>query len=485
MSIGKQAAHGVAWYMALGVSTRVLGLVGTLILARFIVPHDFGAVAMASIVVLTANAFSSFAFGQYLIAKRAGPDVAMQAAIVHTSLGVAALAVVYALRDWLGELTGAPDMGQYVLGYAIAFLVIDRIRNVPERLLMRALRFRTLALINGAGELALTITALATVSTCGPYALMYGALARSVLSAVLFLATAPSAEWLVRVRMRAATIRDLFTYGLPIMIASVTDNATLKWDNVIVSKLFGQGVMAKYNYAYNLADMPISHVAEHIGEVLMPSFSRMEEDQRRVAVVRAASLMCLLVAPLGVGLGAVAPTLIEALFNEKWRETAPMLSILGVLMVFRPMIWSAIAYAQAVQRTRVVMMSSFLRVVVVLSLVAAGGLIGGPNGACVGAGGGFAVHTVLTILLAGRVTDLPAMDYLLGVARPLLPCIPMFLGVVAFARGLSAAGVPLVASLVLQITIGAIIYIAAAFVLARPVANELLRLGRDAIRRRR
>lgn len=471
--------------MGLGVSTRVLGLVGTLVLAWFIAPDDYGPVVTASIVVLTANVFTSFAFGQYLIAKRAPAEVAFQAAVIHVGLGLVATALVWSLRHRIADLLSAPDMARYVFGYAIAFLVIDRIRNVPERLLMRALRFRTLAMINGAGELALTVTAVASAPACGAYALMFGALARSVLTAALFLATAPRAEWLVRARLRAATIRDLFVYGLPIMIASITDNATTKWDNLIVSRLFGPGVMANYNYAYNLADMPVSHVAEHIGEVLMPSFSRMDEDQRRVAVVRAASLMCLLVAPLGVGLGAVAPTLVDALFNEQWRAMAPMLSILGVAMVFRPMIWSAIAYAQAVQRTRVVMMSSFLRVIVVLSLVATGGILGGPSGACVGAGVGFAIHSTLTIALAGRVADLPARDYLLGVLRPLLPCIPMFLGVVALQRGLAAAGTPLVASLVLQILAGAVLYIASAFVLVRSDVDELLRLARDAIRRRR
>jgi lipopolysaccharide exporter len=486
MSIGKQAARGVAWYMALGISTRVLGLVGTLILAWFISPAEYGPVIMASIVVLTTNAFTSFAFGQYLIAKQAGPEVAIQAAAIHVSLGLTATGVVYALRDWLGGALGSPDMGQYVLGYAIAFLVIDRIRNIPERMLMRALRFRALATINGVGELALTTTAIATAPAWGPYALVLGALARSVVTAVLFLAVAPRAEWLVRLRLRAETIRDLFAYGLPIMISAVTDNATNKWDNVIVSRLFGAGVMANYSYAYNLADMPISHVAEHIGEVLMPSFARMTEAERRVAVVRAASLMCMIVAPLGVGLGAVAPTVVAALFNEEWAAMAPMLAILGVLMVFRPMIWSAIAYAQAVQRTRIVMLASFLRVIIVLSLVAVGGrLAGDPIGACVGAGVGFAVHAVVTIVASGRATDLPAAAYLAGVARPLLPCIPMYLGVVALARGLAAAGVPLVASLVLQIVAGAILYIGAAFVLVRPGVDELLRLGRDAIRRRR
>jgi len=470
--------------MALGVSSRVLGLVGSLILARWIVPDDYGPVITASIVVLTANAVTSFAFGQYLIARRAPPEVAIQAGVIHLGLGVAASVAAYGLRGVIGDLLGAPAMGQYVLGYATAFLVIDRVRYVPERVLMRALRFRALATINGIGEIALTVTALATVPLWGPYALVAGALARSLVTAVLFLYMAPRTEWLVRLRLRAADIRELISYGLPIMIAIVTDNATTKWDNLIVARLFGSGVMANYNFAYNLADMPMSNVAEHIGEVLMPSFSRMEDAPRRVAVVRATKLMSLIVTPLGVGLGAVAPTVVAALFNANWAATAPMLMILSATMVFRPMTWSALAYAQAVQRTRIVMFSSFVRVVAVLSLVAAGGAIGNPNWACVGAGVGFALHSLLTIIGAGRATDLPVGAYLLGVARPLLPSAVMFVAVVAIQRALGAAGVALVVSLAIQIIAGAVIYVVGAFLSMRSTVNEMIRLARDAIRRR-
>jgi PST family polysaccharide transporter len=486
MSIGRQAARGVAWYMLLGVSTRVLGLIGTLVLQRFISPGEFGAVNAASIAVTTASAFTSFSFGQYLIAKRAPPEIAVQAAVIHIALGVAATAAVYTLRGAIGDLLHAPALGQYVLGYAIANLLLDRIRYVPERLIMRSLRFRTLAIINGMGELALTATALATFHWLGAYAVMLGAIARSIVTSTLFLTTAPRAEWLVRLRLRAADVRDLLGYGVPIMIAIVTDTATSKWDNAIVSRMFGPTTMAGYNSAYNLAETPISNVAEHIGEVLMPSFSRMEAGQRERAAIRAASLMSLVVSPLGVGLGAIAPTAAAVFFNAEWRPmVAPMLTILSVMTVFRPLPWSVISYVQAVQRTRIVMLSSFLRAVVVLSLVTVGGRIGGPNGACVGAGAGFALHALLTIIAAGRVTPLPAGVYLRAVGRSLLPCIPMFIAVVALARGLDRADVSLGISLVAQIVTGAVIYIAGAFILVRPSANELLRLGRDAISRRR
>jgi lipopolysaccharide exporter len=483
MSIGREAAHGVAWNMLFGISARIIQLVGTLILTRFIAPDDYGAVLTASITVMTVSSFTTFAFGQYLIAKRATPAVAAQAAAIHVGIGIPTMLLVYALRGPIGDFLSTPAMGQYVWGYAIA-IIIDRIRYVPERLIMRSLRFRTLATINGLGDLVLTGASLATAAVWGAKAIMFGTLVRSILTSVLFLAVAPWREWFVRVRFHAADVRDLFSYGFPIMISIVADRAAMRWDNLIVEKLFDPGVMGRYNLAYSLAEMPIINVAEHIGEVLMPSFSRMEPEQRVRAVPRAAALMGLVVSPLGVGLGAVAPTVVAVCFDARWAAMAPMLAVLSVMTVFRPMTWSAIAYVQAVQQTRIVMWSSFLRAVVVLSLVASFGYVGGPIWACVGGGIGYALHTVLTIILCTRATELSTGTYLREVARPLLPCIPMFLAVVGIQHALAGI-VPLVVSLAVQIAAGGIIYVGAAFVLVNDRARELIELGRGAIRRRR
>ncbi|HLL25320.1 MAG TPA: oligosaccharide flippase family protein [Kofleriaceae bacterium] len=484
MSVAKQAARGVAWNMLLGVSSRMLQLVGTLVLTRFIAPDEYGAVLTASIAVLTAGVLTSFAFGQHIIAKKAPPHIAFQAMVVHVALGLVAMLAVYLVRDPLGDAFDSPHMGSYLYAYAIAHL-LDRVRYVPERLLMRALRFRTIAAINASGEVAFTAASLLVAQRWGANAIVFGVLVRAVLTFVLFLRLAPRAEWLAPTRLRAADVKDLFSYGLPIMIAAVADRAATRWDNLIMSKLFDPGVMGRYNLSYSLAEMPVNNIAEQIGEVLMPSFSRMEDAQRRRAVVRAPMLMGVIVSPLGVGLGAVSSTVVATFFDERWQGMGPMLAILSTMTVFRPMTWSAIAYCQAVQQTRIVMISSFLRAIVVLSLVALFGWLGGPLWACVGAGIGYALHSVVTIIAAGRLLGFPVGEYLVGVARPLLPCIPMFFAVVGVEHALVPTGLPLPVILGVQLVTGAVVYIISAFVLVRPAVDELLRLGRETLRRRR
>lgn len=483
MSIAKKAARGVAWNMAVGISARVLQLVGTVLITRFIAPDAYGAVLAASIAVGSFGVVTSFAFGQYLIAKKAGPEVAFQAAVLHFGMGAVAIAVAYLARHPLGDFLDTPALSQYILGFGAAHL-IDRARYVPERLLMRALRFRSIALTNGAGEIVFTVTALTLAPHLGANAVVAGFLARSVVTAVLYFAVAPRAEWLKPSPLRKEDLRNLFAYGWPIMIAAVSDRAATRWDNLIVSGLFGTGIMAQYNLAYSLAEMPISHVAEHIGEVLMPSFSQMEEEKRVRAVVSAASLMGLVASPLGVGLGAVSPTVVAAFFDERWSGMGPMLIILSVMTVFRPMTWSAVAYLQAVQATRLVMYSSFGRAILVLSLVATCGKLWGIHAACVGAGIGYALHSLLTIAASSRVSGLPFAKYVTAAFRPLIPCVPMFFGAYELGRVLASAGVPPLASLIVQIVVGAILYIAGSFVFVSTGTRELLRVGLSVIRKR-
>jgi lipopolysaccharide exporter len=479
VSIEKKAARGVAWNMATSMGTRVLSLTGTLILTRFIAPADYGEVSAASVCVMSANVFVYFAFGQYVIANKAPADVAFQAAEVHFGLGIVAMAVVLGFQHSLGIMLGAPGMSRFILGYAIAGL-IERARAVPQAILVRDLRFRSVALINSVGELSFTGTAVALASRMGAYAIMTAAIVRSVVTGVLFVAMAPRAEWLKPSRLQKDVVKRLFGYGTPLMLSMLADRAASTWDNLIILRLFGPQVMGAYALSYSLAETPLIYVAERMGDVLLPAFAKMEAAERPAAVVRAASLMALVVAPLGVGLGSVAPTIVHVFFDARWAGMASILMMLSVMTVFQPVTWAALTYLQAEQMTRPVMVLSIARTVLLLSLVALLGWLGGPVWACAGVGAGFAAHALLTVLITARFTPLSARSYFVSVLRPLLACVPMFVAVESLRAFLDERHVPGGISLAAQVLCGGVVYVGAALVLADSNVRDLIRLMRPA-----
>jgi len=479
VSVAQKAAQGVAWNMVFGVGSRVLQLLGTLVLTRFIAPDAYGAVLSASIAVLTAGLLTSFAFGQYLIAHRADGKVAFQAAVVHILLGIVAMGVVLAFRWPLASWLRVPDMAVFIPGYAIAHM-LDRVRYVPERLLIRDLRFRTVAAINGASELLFTGVALSLVTQTGAMAVMLAAIARAAFSTGLVIWKAP--RELAPSRLTLPAVRSLLGYGTPIMLTVISDHASTRLDNLVMSKLFGPAVMACYNLAYSLAEMPVMSVAGNIADVLMPSYARLDPAERDSAVIKSAALMTLLVAPLGVGLGAVAPTLVAGFFDAKWAAMGPMLAILSLMTIFRPMAWPVTAYLQAALKPQLVMYASVSRAVVVITLVGLFGWLGGPLWACAGACIGYAFQAAFTVILAGLSTGMPVKAYAAAVGRPFLPCVPMFCATLGLGWLLKPLDLPNLATLAVQIACGAVIYVGAAFVFARPSITTLLRLAAQARR---
>src|SRR5262245_15704306 len=101
-----------AWTIVTGLGTRLLGVVGTLVLTYFIAPDDYGQVTAAVIIVFTANQFSSLSLGTYVLAHpSAGRDVMFHASVLHVGLGFLAFALVLAGGHHLGPWFDAPSIG--------------------------------------------------------------------------------------------------------------------------------------------------------------------------------------------------------------------------------------------------------------------------------------------------------------------------------------------------------------------------------------
>jgi PST family polysaccharide transporter len=126
---------------------------GTALAAPFIAPYDYGEVAAATVVAMSANQFSSFGVGTYVITHPdAGRDVMFHASVVHIVPGLIAFALVLLCGHSIAPHVGAPTLMRYLPGLVLVFAT-DRLLFMPERVLVRQMRFGTLALLRGSAEM--------------------------------------------------------------------------------------------------------------------------------------------------------------------------------------------------------------------------------------------------------------------------------------------------------------------------------------------
>ena len=327
MSLAHKAARGALWTVLSSMGGRAVGVLGTLVMTRFLAPEVIGEVADATILVMTANWLTIWGFGQYTVVKGRGDataEVRWHATLFYVVLGILSLGSIAILGGFLTPYFGAPDAARYVPGMALA-LFIRRLGAMPERVLTQNMNFRASGLSLALGELTYTIAALAfAVGGFRGMSIVYANIIQSVVVVAILFAAAGFRSWATPTKFSWARAKDMLSFGVPLGIQGIAHQASRYWDKLTISHFFGTGAVGTFNMAYNLADIPAIQVGEQIALVLMPSMAELPRERRPAALERSSALLSLIIFPLAVGLGLVAYPLIALILpNNAWQEVAP------------------------------------------------------------------------------------------------------------------------------------------------------------------
>ncbi|HEU0031235.1 MAG TPA: oligosaccharide flippase family protein [Kofleriaceae bacterium] len=475
------------WTVIASFGGRAAGVLGTLVITRFLHPEVIGEVSVATILAMTANWLTVWGFGQYTVVAGRGPDareVAWHATVFYVGLGALSLGALALLGGPLADAIDAPRAAIYVPGMALA-VFIRRLGAMPERILIQRMDFRASGQVLFAGELAYAVVAVALAALgWGGTAIVVGNLVQSTLVVAILIRAAGLRSWATPTRLRLARMRDMLAYGLPLGVQGLAHNAARYWDNLAIAHLFGPARLGAYQLAYSLADIPANQIGEQMTLVLLPSFAELPRERRARVLERASAVLSLVIFPLAIGLGLVAYPLIALILPaNEWQEVAPLLTVLACLSIFRPITWVLSAYLEAERRTRTLMVLELAK----LGLLLGGIVVLAPLGlrAAAGAVGiAFGATAIAGIALVARGGPSPVRLFL-SFVRPLAACVVMIGAVWLAHRTLATAGVVApIAYLALEIAAGAIAYIVAALVVCRETTRDLLELARDAIGRR-
>lgn len=486
MSLAIKATRSAAWLLVASVLSRAAGVVGTLIVVRYVSPTEYGEAIAGSIVVGTASQFSSLGLGQYVIVRAGGHrDLAFHATVFQFVLGLLAIGLLLLVPDQLSSWFNAPGMHRYMPSLALSMLV-DRVSFVPERTLMRDMRFRAVAASRSLGELTYSGAAVVlAILGWGGMAIALANVARSVVRALTMIPLVKRRDWLEPCRLRLDATLDVFRFGVPLSIGALASFIAGKWDNLLVSRFFGAAVMAEYNLAYNLAGMAPGLVSEQIADVLVPTMTKADARKRPEAFVRMVSLVSLVAIPLCIGLAAISPTLVATVFNARYAGVAPMLTVLSAATIFAPLIGMIFAYLQVAEQPKKVMNLQVLAAISIIGAINVGGRIG-PVWTCITVAMGAALCFVASIFVARTIDAMPVGRLFATHLGPLLACAPMVAFILVTRFFLDRAGIHLrYVNVVVEVVVGTLAYVFSAWLVARASTRDFIGLVRTAFSRRR
>ncbi len=474
-----RASRGVAFLGARTIIVRAIGFVRVAVLARLLTPADFGIFGLAVVLYAGLRTFSEFGIYQYLIQKENLELTLVRSAWsydIFRSAAVGCLIIVVA--PIYASALDAPAVGAILPVVALAAIVAGFV-NPAFTLAERQVRFGSIVVVNVIAACLETVLVIALAYTLrDAYALAWGLVISMVSLVVLSFVLFDFVGW---PRLSIVEFRELFRVGKHLMFSSVSTFISKQIDNLIAGALIGAAALGVYVVSYRLASLPLEVMNTIVNRVAVPTLSRLQSEQERLARAYRDFVdvqLCAMV-PAIVLLVVYARPIVVLIYGEKWVAAARVLQALVLVMVGSGIYQVAEPYVLARGNFRTIAKTKLLEIMVFLPCAYVGARFWGLPGLAVGAGVGY-MSSALVLSYYVRKFGGPRVQWARQLGATLLSTVPSVL--VAWLVQAWFEG-PQPIETVLMLSAFGTTYLAVLVLFRRALAARLLGFARSAFAR--
>jgi O-antigen/teichoic acid export membrane protein len=336
-SLTSRVQAGVIWNTISVASTYLLGLVRSVIMARFLLAEDFGLFGMALTVVTGLAALSNIGLDISVIKAKFKDDAQLAKhldtlwtvdLIRRLLLGLLMLALALPAAKFYGE----PRVAQLLLVLSVLPL-IQGFQNIGLMIHRRGVHFQKIVWLELSTNL---LTAIATIAlvlwTRNVWALVLSQLVSALIGVALsyvFHAYRP------RPRLDKRSVSIALDFGKYAFVMGVLGYIMSMADNVLIGRLYSAALLGTYVIAYNLAVLPLHGVGNAIVNVTFPAYAEIaggELKRLERAFVRVFAVSSILLTLTTALLLLLGEEIVVFLYGSKWRAAGTILRILALLV---------------------------------------------------------------------------------------------------------------------------------------------------------
>ena len=337
-----QVATGVAWSVAEKLCSMLLQMVVSIVVARLLVPEDFGVMAILTFFTAVALVVVDSGFSQTLLRKQEPTNDDYKSVF---TFNLAVSLVLYLLLIAL-----SPLLAQYydlaiiskIAPVLFLLLPLNALGIIQNTKLSREFRFGVISRINFVASLVAGATAI-VVAVCGGgvWALVAQRLTQMATRSLLLWWRG---NWRGEGSFNGVAWREMAPFSFRLMS---TDIVAAVYNNVaqlFIGKIYSADTLGYFNQAQKIKDLPVQSAVLSVQSVTYPALAKIKDDTAKFAEsFRKVLLINLFVmTPIAVGMSAVAEPLFRVLLGEKWLPTVPYFEIIALAGVFYPL--SMVAY---------------------------------------------------------------------------------------------------------------------------------------------
>jgi len=336
MSLRKQATNGVIWNFAQQFSVQMINFVVQVILARLLMPEDFGLIAMLMVFMSMGLVLMDGGMTHSLIRMK-NPDQLDYSTVFVTNLivSIGAYSLVFVGAPFIARFYEQEILKDILRVFGITF-IIQSFAAVHVAKFTKEMDFKIQMKLQIPSTIIAAIVGVGLAYTgFGIWSLVWLNLIQKTIFALqnwLFVPWRPSFAF------DKQKFGYHFNFGYKLTLGSLLDAVYNDAYRIVIGKFFSPAQVGYFNQAETMRLFPVQQVTAVTGKVAYPLFAKIDGDDRLRSVYKTTiNLALFAVIPMMLLLIIVAEELFFFLFGEKWLPAVPYFQVLAIASLVRPL----------------------------------------------------------------------------------------------------------------------------------------------------
>lgn len=328
MTLKKKTIKGIFWSFGSQFGRQTSQFIITAILARLLLPSDFGLVSMVTVFTGFISIFGEMGITNALIQKQDTHDRHYYSAFwLNIFVGIGLTVIFWIIAPSIAYFYQRQELTPILRVVSINF-TISSFAIIQQSLLIKNMDFKKLMIRD--------LTAVIFAGVVGIFLALHGFGVWSLVTQLLTFTFLNSfilwifSDWRPRLCFSKADIKDIWSFSVNMTGANFVNYVARNIDSLLIGKFLGAQVLGYYSIAYKLMMIPVQNITWAIGKVLFPAFSKMQKDLYgiRSAYLNIVNSISFVSFPIMIGLFIIAPEFVRLVYGPKWSDIIMLIRIL-------------------------------------------------------------------------------------------------------------------------------------------------------------
>ena len=332
----KSVFSNFIWRFAERCGAQLVTFVVSIVLARLLMPEDYGTIALVTIFTTIMQVFVDSGLSTALIQKKDADDLDFSSVFYFNFVVCIVLyLVMFFAAPFIASFYDIPELTPVVRVISLT-IVISGIKGVQQSFVSRNMLFKRFFYATLGGTIFSAFLGIAMAyAGLGVWSIVAQQLSNTAIDTLILWITV---KWRPKLMFSWKRLKGLLGFGWKMLCSSFLDKVYNNLRSLLIGKIYSSADLAYYNEGKKFPNLIVTNINTSIDSVLLPAMSKEQDDMNKVKNMTRRSIMvsCYIMAPLMIGLACCAKNVVTIVLTEKWLPCVFFLQIFCITYMFYP-----------------------------------------------------------------------------------------------------------------------------------------------------